>query len=177
MAEIEHDDSPKWYVVYTYTGYENKVKATLERIVETRSLEDKILDIIIPMEEEIEIKDGKQKVALKKVFPGYILVKMILDDITWYAINNIKGVFNFVGSGDKPVPLTEEEMQAMGIEEGSISVDYEIDDTVRIISGPLANFIGTVKNINQAKQKVEVLLSVFGRETVVDFDFEQIEKM
>lgn len=177
MSEKSHEEAPRWYVVYTYSGYENKVKANLEKIIENRRLEDKILEIIIPMEEEIEIKDGKQKVALKKVFPGYILVKMFMDDITWYAIKSIKGVFNFVGSGDKPVPLTDEEMQTMGIEEGNVSVDYQIGDTVRVVFGPLENFIGSVKNINQEKQKVEVLLSMFGRETIVDFDFTQIQKI
>ena len=111
MEEGKQSNVPHWYVVYTYSGYENKVKATLEKIVENKGLQDKIQEIIIPMEEEIEIKDGKQKTSIKKVFPGYVLVKMIMEDETWYTVKNIKGVFNFVGVGDKPLPLTEQEMQ------------------------------------------------------------------
>ena len=121
--ETENGALSNWYVIYTYSGYENKVKATLEKIIANRGLEDKIEQIIIPMEEEIEIKDGKQKSSIKKVFPGYVLVKMIMTDETWYVVKNIKGVFNFVGVGDKPLPLTEKDMQSLGIED-IINLDF-----------------------------------------------------
>lgn len=165
-----------WYVVYTYSGYENKVKATLEKIVENRGLQDKISEIIIPMEEEIEIKDGKQKTSIKKVFPGYVLVKMYMEDATWYAVKNIKGVFNFVGVGDKPLPLTEKEMQALGIDE-AISLDFEVGDSVRIITEPFYNYPGIIEEIFKDKKRVKVKVTMFGRETTVDLEFDQIQKI
>ena len=165
-----------WYVVYTYSGYENKVKATLEKIVENRGIKDKISEIIIPMEEEIEIKDGKQKTSIKKVFPGYVLVKMIMTDETWYVVKNIKGVFNFVGVGDKPLPLTEKEMQSLGIDE-IISVDYEVGDSVRITTEPFYNYPATIEEIFKEKRRVKVKVSMFGRETTVDLEFDQIQKI
>ena len=127
--DLNTDSSARWYVVYTYSGYENKVKATLEKIVENKGIQEKIQEVIIPMEEEIEIKDGKQKSSIKKVFPGYVLVKMIMTDETWYVVKNIKGVFNFVGVGDKPLPLTEKDMQSLGIED-IINLDFE-DETAK----------------------------------------------
>ena len=138
-------EDAKWYVVHTYSGYENKVKANLEKIVENRSMQDYILDIVVPMEEQIEIKDGKKKATLKKVFPGYVLVKMIMSDESWYVVRNTRGVTGFVGPGSKPVPLTDEEVKAMGVEEFMPVVDYEVGDNVRVVSGPLENFIGLVK--------------------------------
>lgn len=165
-----------WYVIYTYSGYENKVKATLEKIVENRGLQNKISEIIIPMEEEIEIKDGKQKTSIKKVFPGYVLVKMYMEDETWYAVKHIKGVFNFVGVGEKPLPLTEKEMQALGIDE-SISLDYEVGDSVRIITEPFYNYPATIEEIFKDKKRVKVKVSMFGRETTVDLEFDQIQKI
>ena len=133
MENENNTDLAHWYVVYTYSGYENKVKVTLEKLVENRGMQDKIQEIIIPMEEEIEIKDGKQKTSIKKVFPGYVLIKMIMTDETWYIVKNIKGVFNFVGVGEKPLPLTEKEMQTLGIED-IMNLDFEVGDTVRIIT-------------------------------------------
>ena len=165
-----------WYVVYTYSGYENKVKATLEKIVENKGLQDKIQEIIIPMEEEIEIKDGKQKTSIKKVFPGYVLVKMIMEDETWYTVKNIKGVFNFVGVGDKPLPLTEKEMQSLGIDE-IINLDFEVGDSVRIITEPFYNYPATIEEIFKDKKRVKVKVSMFGRETTVDLEFNQIQKI
>lgn len=167
---------PRWYVVYTYSGYENKVKATLEKIVENRNLQEKILEIIIPMEEEIEIKDGKQKTSIKKVFPGYVLVKMIMEDETWYAVKSIKGVFSFVGVGEKPLPLTEKEMQALGIDE-IINLDYEVGDSVRIITEPFYNYPAIIEEIFKDKKRVKVKVSMFGRETTVDLEFNQVQKI
>ena len=174
--EENKTDLLHWYVVYTYSGYENKVKATLEKIVENRGIKDKISEIIIPMEEEIEIKDGKQKTSIKKVFPGYVLVKMLMTDETWYVVKNIKGVFNFVGVGDKPLPLTEKEMQSLGIDD-IINLDFEIGDTVRITTEPFYNYSATIEEIFKDKKRVKVKVSMFGRETTVDLEFDQIQKI
>ena len=146
MENENNTDLAHWYVVYTYSGYENKVKVTLEKLVENRGMQDKIQEIIIPMEEEIEIKDGKQKTSIKKVFPGYVLIKMIMTDETWYIVKNIKGVFNFVGVGEKPLPLTEKEMQTLGIED-IMNLDFEVGDTVRIITEPFYNYTATIEEI------------------------------
>lgn len=170
-------EEAKWYVVHTYSGYENKVKANLEKIIENRNMQESILDIVIPMEEQIEIKEGKKKVTLKKVFPGYVLIKMAMTDETWYAVRNIRGVTGFVGPGSRPVPLTEEEVRAMGVEEFEPVVDYEPGDNVRVISGPLENFIGIVDEINMERKKVKVSVSMFGRETPVELEFVQIQKI
>ncbi len=167
---------PHWYVVYTYSGYENKVKATLEKIVENRGLKDKISEVIIPMEEEIEIKDGKQKSSIKKVFPGYVLVKMIMEDETWYVVKSIKGVFNFVGVGEKPLPLTDKEMQTLGIDE-VINLDFGVGDGVRIITEPFYNYPAIIEEIFKDKKRVKVKVSMFGRETTVDLEFNQIQKI
>lgn len=167
----------KWYVVYTYSGYENKVKATLEKVIANRGLEDKIEEIIIPMEEEIEIKDGKQKTSIKKVFPGYVLVKMIMTDETWYVIKSIKGVFSFVGMGEKPLPLTEQEMISLGIGDEVINVDYEVGDSITIMTEPFYNYPGIIESIDKEKQRVLVKVNMFGRETSVELDFDQIQKI
>ncbi len=176
MDEENKELVPHWYVVYTYSGYENKVKATLEKIVENRGIKDKILDIIIPMEEEIEIKDGKQKTSIRKVFPGYVLVKMIMTNETWYVVKNIKGVFDFVGTGDKPLPLTEKEMQSLGIDD-ILNLDFEVGDTVRITTEPFYNYSAVIEEIFKDKKRVKAKVSMFGRETVMDLDFNQIQKI
>ena len=167
----------KWYVIHTYSGYENKVKANLEKIVENGNLQDYILDIVVPMEEQIEIKDGKRKTTLRKVFPSYVLVKMIMNDESWSVVRNIRGVTGFVGPGSKPVPLSDEEVRAMGVEDFNTVVDFEVGDSVRVISGPLENFIGTVDEINMEKKKIKVLVSMFGRETPVELEFTQVQKI
>lgn len=141
----EKDMQPKWYVVHTYSGYENKVKTDLEKTVKNRELEDYIFDIVVPMEEQIEIKDGKRKTNLKKVFPGYVLVKMIVTEESWYIVRNTRGVTGFVGSGTDPIPLTEEEIRKMGFELTEVNVDYDINDSVKILNGPLENFVGVVQ--------------------------------
>jgi len=171
-------EEASWYVVHTYSGYENKVKANLEKIVENNPhLQDYIVDIVVPMEEQIEIKDGKKKATLKKVFPGYVLVKMFINDESWYVVRNTRGVTGFVGPGSKPVPLSEDEIRSMGVEQFETVVDYEIGDSVRVIEGPLESFIGTVEEISMDKKKVRVLVSMFGRETPVELEFTQIQKL
>ena len=173
----EKDMQPKWYVVHTYSGYENKVKTDLEKTVKNRELEDYIFDIVVPMEEQIEIKDGKRKTNLKKVFPGYVLVKMIVTEESWYIVRNTRGVTGFVGSGTDPIPLTEEEIRKMGFELTEVNVDYDINDSVKILNGPLKNFVGVVQEINKEKHKVKVLVSMFGRETPVELEFSQVQKV
>ena len=170
-------ENSRWYVVHTYSGYENKVKANLEKIIENRGLQELIIDIVVPMEEQIEIKDGRKKVSLRKVFPGYVLIKMIMTDEYWYVVRNTRGVTGFVGPGSKPVPLSEEEIKTMGVEEVIPTVDYEVGDNVRVISGPLESFIGVVEEINMEKKKVRVSVSMFGRETPVELELLQIQKL
>ena len=168
---------PRWYVVHTYSGYENKVKTDLEKTIKNRELEEYFFDIIVPMEEQIEIKEGQRKTNLKKVFPGYVLVKMIVTEKTWYIVRNTRGVTGFVGSGTDPIPLTDEEIRKMGFEQVEINVDYNVNDTVRIMDGPLTDFTGIVTEINKEKHKVKVLVSMFGRETPVELEFSQVQKL
>jgi transcriptional antiterminator NusG len=177
MLVNDAPEGAKWYVVHTYSGYENKVKANLIKIIENRNMQDYVLDIAVPMEEQIEIKDGKKKATLRKVFPGYVLIKMIMTDESWYVVRNTRGVTGFVGPGSKPVPLTDEEVKAMGVEEFAPIVDYEVGDSVRVASGPLENFIGIVEEISLDKKKVRVLVSMFGRETPVELELSQIQKL
>ena len=177
MSQVKENEEPRWYVVHTYSGYENKVKTDLEKTIKNRELEDFFFDIIVPMEEQIEIKDGKRKTNLKKVFPGYVLIKMIVTEESWYIVRNTRGVTGFVGSGTDPIPLTNEEIRNMGFEAVVINVDYDINDSVKVVNGPLSGFIGTVQEINKDKNKVKVLVSMFGRETPVELEFSQVEKM
>ncbi len=167
----------KWYVVHTYSGYENKVKADLEKKIKNRELEDYFFEIIVPMEEQIEIKDGKRKTNLRKVFPGYVLIKMIVTDESWYIVRNTRGVTGFVGSGADPIPLTDEEIRNMGFDAVPVNIDYEVNDSVKVINGPLIDFIGIVQEINKEKHKVKVLISMFGRETPVELEFAQVQKV
>ena len=176
MSQKDYDMKPRWYVVHTYSGYENKVKTDLEKTVKNRELEEYFFDIVVPMEEQIEIKDGKRKANLKKVFPGYVLIKMIVTEETWYIVRNTRGVTGFVGSGTDPIPLTDEEIRAMGFET-SINVDYDVNDSVQILNGAFKDSIGTVQEINKEKHKVKVLVSMFGRETPVELEFSQIQKI
>ena len=177
MSQKDYDMVARWYVVHTYSGYENKVKTDLEKTIKNRELEDFFFDIIVPMEEQIEIKDGKRKTNLKKVFPGYVLIKMIVTEESWYIVRNTRGVTGFVGSGTDPIPLTDEEIRAMGFEEVPVNVDYDINEQVEVLSGPFKDFIGTVQEINTEKHKVKVLVSMFGRETPVELEFSQVKKM
>ena len=167
----------RWYVVHTYSGYENKVKATIEKSVENRNLQDLVLDIQVPMEEVVEEKDGKQKVSLKKKFPGYVLVKMLMSDESWYVVRNTRGVTGFVGPGSKPVPLSEEEVESMGVLEMPIDIDLEVGESIKIISGPLRDSVATIQEIVLEKHKVKALVDMFGRETLAELDFNQVEKL
>jgi transcriptional antiterminator NusG len=170
-----------WYVIHTYSGYENKVKANLERRVESMAMEDNIFRILVPTEEELEIRDGKRKVTKKKIFPGYVLVEMILTDDSWYVVRNTPGVTGFVGSGNKPIPLQDKEtqliLQQMGLEEPKTKLDFTIGETVKVIRGPFENFSGVIEDINPEKGKIKVLVSMFGRETPVELDYHQIERI
>ena len=173
----QEEKKPQWYVVHTYSGYENKVKKDLENTIKNRELEEFFFDIVVPMEEQIEIKDGKRKTNIKKVFPGYVLIKMIVTEESWYIVRNTRGVTGFVGSGTDPIPLTEDEIRNMGFDVADVNVDYEVNDSVRIMNGPLENFIGVVQEINKEKRKVKVMVSMFGRETPVELDFIQVQKV
>ena len=177
MSQNVYDNVPRWYVVHTYSGYENKVKTDLEKTIKNRELEDYFFDIIVPMEEQIEIKDGVKKTNLKKVFPGYVLIKMIVTEETWYIVRNTRGATGFVGSGTEPIPLTEEEIRKMGFEDIMIKVDYSVNDNVQILGGALKGYTGIVQEINKEKKKSKVLVSMFGRETPVELEFSQIQKI
>lgn len=173
----EDKQNAQWYVIHTYSGYENKVKANLEKTVENRGLQDLILDIRIPMREEIEIKDGVKRLVMRKIYPGYVVIKMVMTDEAWYIVRNTRGVTGFVGPGSRPVPLSEEEIKKMGIDIVSVHVDFDIGDSVRVISGPLESFIGKIEEIDYEKQKARVLISMFGRDTPVELDFVQLQKI
>ena len=173
----QEEKKPQWYVVHTYSGYENKFKTDLEKTIKNRELENFFFDIVVPMEEQIEIKDGKKKVNLKKVFPGYVLIKMIVTEESWYIVRNTRGVTGFVGSGTDPIPLTEEEIRNMGFDITDVNIDFDVNESVRIMNGPLENFIGVVQEINKEKRKVKVMVSMFGRETPVELDFIQVQKV
>lgn len=173
-----------WYVVHTYSGYENKVKANLEKRVETMGMQDKIFRVIVPEEEETDYKGGKKKIVKRKVFPGYVLVELIMTDDSWYVVRNTPGVTGFVGSsgaGSKPTPLLPEEVQSilksLGVEEKRVDIDVEIGETVRVKEGPFMNFTGTIEEIDRDKGKLKVLVNMFGRDTPVELEFSQIEKL
>ena len=170
-------EAARWYVVHTYSGYENTVKATIEKTVESRNLQDQILAISIPLETVTEITEsGVSKTYDRKVFPGYVLVKMVYSDDTWHVIRNIRGVTGFVGtSSNDPTPLTEDEVYQMGVEKKEIVVNYAVGDTVRILDGPLSSFTGVVDEIEIENNSVSVIVSMFGRETSVEFELDQVE--
>lgn len=175
------ESEKNWYVIHTYSGYENKVKANLERKVHSMGMENEIFRVLVPMEDEVEIKDGKKKVAKKKVFPGYVLVEMIVNDRSWYVVRNTPGVTGFVGSGTKPIPLTASEvkhiLKSMGMEELKPKLDIRVSEPVRIISGAFENWSAIVLDINHDRAKLKVLVNMFGRETPVELDFSQVEKV
>lgn len=169
----------RWYVVHTYSGYENKVKANIEMTVQNRNLEDQILEIMVPMESVIEIKNGTSKAAEKKMFPGYVLIHMIMNDDSWYVVRNTRGVTGFVGPGSKPVPLTEQEMDALGIRSASsqVVVDFSVGEAVVVTSGAWENTVGVIKAVNPTKQSVTITVDMFGRETPVELSFTEIRHM
>lgn len=167
----------KWYVVHTYSGYENKVASNLATTVENRHLEDWIKEISVPTETVVEIKDNKKKEVERKLFPGYVLVKMVMTDESWFVVRNIRGCTGFVGPNGKPVPLTEEEIASLGVEKKEIEISYAVGDTINIVDGPLEGFSGVVNEIDREKNKVSVTISMFGRETPVELELEQAELM
>jgi transcription termination/antitermination protein NusG len=173
-----------WYVVHTYSGYENKVKANLEKRVESMAMQDKIFRVVVPEEEETDFKNGKKKVVKRKVFPGYVLVEIVMTDDSWYVVRNTPGVTGFVGSagsGSKPTPLLPEEvtfiLKRMGVEEKRVDFDFVLGETVQVKEGPFANFTGTIEEMDKDKSKLKVLVNMFGRDTPVELDFTQIEKI
>ncbi len=178
--EAEYDDGRHWFVVHCYSGYENKVRHAIEQRIETMGMDDKIFDVIVPTEEEIEIKEGKRRVVERRVFPGYVLVQMIMDEDSWYVVRNTPGVTGFVGMGNKPTPLTEQEVQQimkrMEAEAPVVKVTFKQGQKVRIIDGPFNDIQGIVDEIDMERAKVRVLVSFFGRETPVELDFLQVEK-
>lgn len=175
--EMNEEQKAEWYVIHTYSGYENKVKDTMEAMVQNREMDDLIFDIQVPMEEYVENKDGAKKVKERKMFPSYVLVKMIMNDESWYLVRNTRGVTGFVGPASKPVPLSEEEVIALGVTtEKEIFGNYEEGELIKVLSGPFENFVGKIEGVDYEKSKVKVNISMFGRDTLVELDFNQIIK-
>lgn len=170
-------EEAKWYVVHTYSAYENTVKATIEKSIQNRHLQDLIHEVLIPMETVTEVTDSGSKTVERKIYPGYVLVKMVMTDETWHLVRNVRGVTGFVGSGNKPIPLTEAEIASLGVEKREVLVNYEVGDNVRITDGALESFLGVVEEIDTERQKVRVIVSMFGRETPVELDLDQIESI
>ena len=166
-----------WYVVHTYSGYENKVKANIEKTIENRHLEDQILEVRVPMQDVVELKDGASRSVQKKMFPGYVLINMIMNDDTWYVVRNTRGVTGFVGPGSKPVPLTEEEMRPLGIHSESVQIDFAEGDSVVVIGGVWKDTCGVITAMNHNKQTVTINVDLFGRETPVEVSFADVKKM
>ena len=166
-----------WYVVHTYSGYENKVKANIEKTIENRHLEDQIIEVRVPMQDVVEVKNGVQKQVQKKLFPGYVLLNMVMNDDTWYVVRNTRGVTGFVGPGSKPVPLTETEMQNLGIQADDVQVDFTEGDAVTVTGGVQKDTVGVIQSINHGKQIVTINVELFGRETPVEISFTEIKKM
>lgn len=174
---IRGDGQAKWYVVHTYSGHENKVKVNIEKMVENRGMQDLILDIVVPTEDRVEVKDGQRKIKTRKMFPGYVIIKMVVTNESWYLVRNTQGVTGFVGHGSEPIPLTPEEVARMGIEKVNIDLDVNAGDTVRVISGPFESLMGEVLDVNPDKQVLTVKVSMFGRDTPVELEFSQVDKL
>lgn len=179
-AELVHPDA-EWFVIHTYSGYENKVKTNLERRVESMGMEGRIFKVLVPVEEQVEIKDGRRRITQRKIFPGYVLVQMIMSDESWYVVRRTPGVTGFVGAGAKPTPLQPGEVAGilgqMGVDQPKPKIDFELHENVKVRSGPFEGFVGEIASINTEKGKVRVLVSMFGRETPVELDFSQVEKL
>ena len=174
---IRGDGMAHWYVVHTYSGHENKVKVNIEKMVENRGMQDLILDIIVPTEDRVEMKDGQRKIKTRKIFPGYVIIKMIVTNESWYLVRNTQGVTGFVGHGSEPFPLTPEEVARMGIEKVYIDLDVNVGDMVRVINGPFESFMGEVLEISPEKQVLTVKISMFGRDTPVELEFSQVDNL
>ena len=166
-----------WYVVHTYSGYENKVKANIEKTIENRHLEEEILEVRVPREDVVEVKNGTKKTVQKKMFPGYVLINMVMNDDTWYVVRNTRGVTGFVGPGSKPVPLTEAEMKPLGIKTENISVDFAEGDTIAVVAGVWKDTVGVVQRMDFGKQTATINVELFGRETPVEISFAEVRKM
>ena len=166
-----------WYVVHTYSGYENKVKANIEKTIENRHLEDEILEVRVPLQDVVELKNGARKTVQKKMFPGYVLINMVMNDETWYVVRNTRGVTGFVGPGSKPVPLTEAEMKPLGIKTENISVDFAEGDTIAVVAGVWKDTVGVVQRMDFGKQTATINVELFGRETPVEISFAEVRKM
>lgn len=167
----------KWYVVHTYSGYENKVKANIEKTIENRHLEEEILEVRVPMQDVVELKNGAKKTVQKKMFPGYVLINMVMNDDTWYVVRNTRGVTGFVGPGSKPVPLSEAEMKPLGIKTENISVDFAEGDTIAVVAGVWKDTVGVVQRMDFGKQTATINVELFGRETPVEISFAEVRKM
>ena len=167
----------KWYVVHTYSGYENKVKANIDKAIENRHLEDEILEVRVPMQEVVELKNGVQKASQKKLFPGYVLIHMFMNDDTWYVVRNTRGVTGFVGPGSKPVPLTEAEMSSLGICKEDVVVDFEVGDCITVVAGAWEGTVGMIQTLNVPKQSLTINVELFGRETPVEISFADVKKL
>jgi len=180
-AEVDEASDKKWYVIHTYSGYENKVQANLEKRVESMGMQDKIFRVLVPAEEQIEIKDGKKRITKKKIFPGYVLVEMTMSDDSWYVVRNTPGVTGFVGSGSRPISLQPSEvkniLKQMGLDEARPKVKFGVGQNVKVVSGPFDGFAGVIDEVNLEKGKVRVLVSMFGRDTPLELDFEQVEEI
>jgi len=170
-------DEARWYVVHTYSGYENKVKDSIQKTVLNRGMQDRILEVEVPLEDSVEEKNGRQVVVQRKVFPGYVLINMVMDDDTWYVVRNTRGVTGFVGPGSKPVALSDEEVRKLGISSAQFKIDVELGESVQIMDGPFEGSVGEVTEIRPQDGIVVVALSIFGRETPVEISFEQIKKI
>ena len=166
-----------WYVVHTYSGYENKVKANIEKTIENRGLHEEILEVRVPMEEVVEVKNGAKKVSQKKLFPGYVMINMVMNDDTWYVVRNTRGVTGFVGPGSKPVPLTEAEMKPLGIQKNEISVDFAEGDMIMVLAGAWKDTVGAVQKMDYQKGTATINVELFGRETPVEISFEEVRRV
>ena len=166
-----------WYVVHTYSGYENKVKADIEKTIENRNLHEEILEVRVPMQDVVEMKNGARKTVQKKMFPGYVLINMVMNDETWYVVRNTRGVTGFVGPGSKPVPLTEAEMKPLGIKTVNVSIDFVEGDTIVVVAGAWKDTVGAVQRIDYGKQTATINVELFGRETPVEIGFEEVRKL
>lgn len=173
MAESEAN----WYVVHTYSGYENKVKANIDKTIENRHLEEEILEVRVPLQDVVEVKNGAKKTVQKKMFPGYVLINMVMNDDTWYVVRNTRGVTGFVGPGSKPVPLSEAEMKPLGIRMENVSVDFAEGDTIAVVAGVWKDTVGAVQRIDFGKQTATINVELFGRETPVEIGFAEVRKM
>ena len=177
LEGLRGDGEAKWYVVHTYSGHENKVKVNIEKIVENRGMQDLILDVIVPTEDRVEVKEGQRKVKTRKMFPGYVLINMVMNDDTWYVVRNTRGVTGFVGPGSKPVPLSEEEIGMLGIQPETIEIDFAEGDSVVVTGGAWKDTTGIIQTINSQKQTVTINVELFGRETPVEISFAEIKKL